>query len=87
MRKDYEELKDAYDILLVMKRISELLIKEQEKLGITQKQMAQKLDMPLQTYKRLSSPKNICAINIINLGKIFKNSSISYDDVFNKIYK
>lgn len=57
MRKDYEELKDAYDILLVMKRISELLIKEQEKLGITQKQMAQKLDMPLQTYKRLSSPK------------------------------
>lgn len=87
MRKDYEEAKDFYDIILINKRISELLLKEQGNLGLNQKQMAQKLDMPLQTYKRLSSQKNICAINMINLGKIFKNSKITTYDIFNGIYE
>ena len=86
MRKDYEETKDFYDIILINKRISELLLKEQEKLGLNQEQMAQKLDMPFQTYKRLSSPKNICAINLINLVKILKNSKITTHDVFSGIY-
>lgn len=87
MRKTYEEEKILYRTNLVSKRISELLVTEQEKLGKTQIQMAQMLDIPLQTYKRISSPKNASIINMINLGKIFENSTISYNKVFEGIYK
>ncbi len=86
MKKYYEENKNIYKTIQVTRRISFLLLKEQGELGLTQKQMAQRLDMPLQTYKRLSSPKNTSNITMENLAKIFENSSISPSDVFGGIY-
>ena len=86
MKKYYEENKNIYKTIQVTRRISFLLLEEQGNLELTQKQMAQRLDMPLQTYKRLSSSKNTSNITMENLAKIFENSSISPSDVFDGIY-
>lgn len=71
----------------VTKKVADLLNKKQGELGITQLQMAQRLDMPLRTYKRLVNPKNKCIVHLETLGKIFENSDITYDDIFNGIYR
>lgn len=70
----------------IMRRISDLLIMEQGKYGLTNFQMSQRLDVPLRTYNGLISGKaKFCTF--VTLDKILKNSSITYDDVFEGIYK
>ena len=71
---------------LVSRRVSELLLNEQEKLGLTQFQISQKFDIPLQTYKRLVNPRNEHVVSLENLAKIWKNSDITFHDVFSGIY-
>lgn len=87
MKKIYCNSVSAYNVDLVLNRISELLIREQDRLNLTQIQMSQRLDIPLQTYKRLTNPKNTSVITLSNLAKIFTNSKISYKDIFGGIYK
>lgn len=81
MKKIYCNSVSAYNVDLVLNRISELLIREQDRLNLTQIQMSQRLDIPLQTYKRLTNPKNTSVITLSNLAKIFTNSKISYKDI------
>lgn len=70
----------------IMKRISDLLIAEQGKYNLNNIQMSQRLDIPLRTYNDLISGRSMfCRFS--TLDKILKNSSITYDDIFEGIYK
>ena len=70
----------------LMRRIADLLIEEQNRLGLNNCQMSQRLDMPLRTYNNLISGKRgFCWFP--TLDKILSNSSITYDDIFEGIYK
>lgn len=87
MENYYEENKRIYKTIMVTKRVAELLRNEQDKLGLTQVQMAQKLDIALQTYKCLINPYNTSNVKLETLAKIWENSDITYDDVFEGIYR
>ena len=70
----------------LMRKIADLLLGEQSKLGLTNFQMSQRLDIPLRTYNAIISGKtNFCRFE--TLGKILENSNITYDDIFEGIYK
>ena len=70
----------------LMRKIADLLLDEQSKLGLTNFQMSQRLDIEPRTYDNLISGKrNSCRFE--TLDKILKNSNITYDDIFEGIYK
>lgn len=70
----------------IMRKISNLLIAEQGKYSLTNIQMSRRLDIPLRTYNAIISGKtNFCRFE--TLGKILENSNITYDDIFEGIYK
>ena len=72
---------------LVSKRISETLNRAQGRLGLTQNQMAQRLDMPIATYKKWANSKGTDRPNLETIAKIIVNLNITYDDIFEGIYK
>lgn len=70
----------------LMRRIADLLIAEQGRLGLTNFQMAQRLDISRRTYDNLKTGKaHFCYL--ATLDRIFENLNITYDDVFEGIYK
>lgn len=70
----------------LMRKIADLLIEEQSRLSLTNFQMSQRLDIEPRTYDNLISGKrNSCRFE--TLDKILKNSNITYDDIFEGIYK
>lgn len=70
----------------LMRKIADLLLDEQSKLGLTNFQMSQRLDIPLRTYNRIISGVPLyCQFD--TLDKILQNSNITYDDIFEGIYK
>lgn len=70
----------------LMRKIADLLLDEQSKLGLTNFQMSQRLDIPPRTYDGLISGRlNFCYFE--TLDKILQSSNITYDDIFEGIYK
>lgn len=70
----------------LMRRIADLLIDEQSRLGLTNFQMSQRLDISPRTYDSLISGRAFFCF-FSTLDKIFENTSITYDDIFEGIYK
>lgn len=64
-------------------KIRDLLLSEQDRLGLAQYQMAIRLDMPLSQYNRLirAQSGNI-GYSMKTLNKIFENTKITCQDVF-----
>lgn len=70
----------------IVRKIADLLLSEQNRLGLTNFQMAQRLDISMRTYSRITNGKmKFCYFD--TLDKVLRNSNITYDDIFEGIYK
>lgn len=79
-------MEDYYKKKELMKRIADLLIEEQGRLRLTNEAMSRKLDISCRAYERLIGRKTE-GFKSDTIVKIISNCSITYDDIFEGIYK
>lgn len=79
-------MEDYYKKKELMKRIADLLVEEQGRLHLTNEEMARKLDISCRTYERLTGSSEY-GFKSETLVRILANTEITYDDIFEGIYK